>query len=346
MVFARKYWSGPRAVTYLNGRVSIENAFPKSKYQKLLPKGHVHLDNVLFAPLSIDSKTVGTIGLANKPSGFSDYDAKMASAFGKIASVALTNSNMLEMLEEKEKRLRSYNENLEKLVEERTNQLKTSERFAAIGQTASMVGHDIRNPLQSIISELYLAKEELKNLSDSGLKSILLESICNIEHDVGYINKIVQDLQDYTRKITPNMENFDLDELLKRIVFNRRHPENVKISLQVSRNVRKLSTDSALLTRILTNLVNNAIQAMPNGGELAIKASKHGKKAIIAVEDTGSGIPEEVQTKLFTPLFTTKSKGQGLGLAVVKRLTEGLGGSIDFSSEEGKGAKFFVALPI
>jgi signal transduction histidine kinase len=100
------------------------------------------------------------------------------------------------------------------------------------------------------------------------------------------------------------------------------------------------------LQRILTNLTNNAIQAMPNGGKLNISASSKNGKATITVQDTGEGVPEEVRSKLFTPLITTKSKGQGFGLAVVKRLTEGLGGTVTFESEVGKGTKFTIELPI
>ena len=103
--------------------------------------------------------------------------------------------------------------------------------------------------------------------------------------------------------------------------------------------------DSTYIQRILNNLVNNAIQAMPSGGKLTINAYCEANKVIISVEDTGVGIPKEAKAKLFTPLFTTKSKGQGFGLAVVKRMSEALGGSVSFESQEGKGTKFIVCLP-
>ena len=93
------------------------------------------------------------------------------------------------------------------------------------------------------------------------------------------------------------------------------------------------------------NLVTNAVQAMPKGGELIIHAYKEGKDVIIAVKDTGVGIPEAVKSKLFTPMFTTKSKGQGFGLAVIKRMTEALGGTVTFESQEGKGTIFKIRLP-
>jgi signal transduction histidine kinase len=103
-----------------------------------------------------------------------------------------------------------------------------------------------------------------------------------------------------------------------------------------------MRTDPTFIRRTLTNLVNNAIQAMPKGGKLTITASQKENQTTITVEDTGKGIPEEIKPKLFTPLFTTKSKGQGFGLAVTKRLIEALGGTISFESEAGKGTIFFI----
>jgi len=100
-----------------------------------------------------------------------------------------------------------------------------------------------------------------------------------------------------------------------------------------------------MLKRVLTNLIQNAVQAMPNGGKIALGATSTGGNVRITVEDTGEGIPEEAKAKLFTPLFTTKSKGQGFGLAVVKRLVEAQGGEISFESQQGKGTKFSVQLP-
>jgi signal transduction histidine kinase len=101
-----------------------------------------------------------------------------------------------------------------------------------------------------------------------------------------------------------------------------------------------------LLQRVLTNLVNNAIQAMPNGGDLKIEAKPENSKVVLTVADTGVGIPNDVKSKLFIPLMTTKTKGQGFGLAVSKRLVEALNGTISFESEEGKGTKFIITLPL
>src|SRR5665647_2490867 len=103
--------------------------------------------------------------------------------------------------------------------------------------------------------------------------------------------------------------------------------------------------DSTFINRIMVNLVSNAVQAMPNGGKLVIKAYKEASDIVIDVADTGSGIPEALKKKLFTPMFTTKAKGQGFGLPVIKRMTEALGGTVSFESQEGKGTTFIIRLP-
>ena len=122
-------------------------------------------------------------------------------------------------------------------------------------------------------------------------------------------------------------------------------PENVKVNVKVEDDTKKLVADVDFLNRILYNLVTNAVQAMPRGGKLSIHVYKEAKDVVIAVEDTGVGIPKGIQSKMFTPMFTTKSKGQGFGLPVVKRMTESLGGTVAFKSQEGKGTTFTIRIP-
>ncbi len=122
-------------------------------------------------------------------------------------------------------------------------------------------------------------------------------------------------------------------------------PENIKVTVKVDADSRKVVADSTFINRIMYNLVTNAVQAMPKGGKLTIQAYKEANDVLITVGDTGVGIPEKVKGKLFTPMFTTKSKGQGFGLAVIKRMTESLGGAVTFESQEGKGTTFMIRLP-
>ena len=227
----------------------------------------------------------------------------------------------------------------------KNKQLKDSERLAAIGATAGMVGHDIRNPLQAITGDVFLAKTELASTAESVEKNNIQESLSEIEKNIDYINKIVQDLQDYARPLNPNAGEADLKLIIDKLLVKNGLPENVKLSVTVEDEARKLVADSDYLNRILYNLVTNAVQAMPKGGNLTIHVYKEANDVVISVKDTGVGISEAVKGKLFTPMFTTKSKGQGFGLPVVKRMTESLGGTVTFESAEGKGTTFIVRLP-
>jgi PAS domain S-box-containing protein len=235
--------------------------------------------------------------------------------------------------------------NAEEQAREAAKKLKDSERLAAIGATAGMVGHDIRNPLQAITSDVYLAKTELASISESEEKRNALESLQEIEKNTDYINKIVADLQDFARPLKPTLEEADLKLIIDELLKKNGLPENVKVTVKVEADARKVVADSSFINRIMYNLVNNAFQAMPKGGKLTIHAYKEVNDVLITVKDTGVGIPEKVKDKLFTPMFTTKSKGQGFGLAVIKRMTEALGGRVTFESQEGKGTTFIVRLP-
>ena len=223
-------------------------------------------------------------------------------------------------------------------------QLQDQERLVAIGSTAGMVGHDIRNPLQSIINDLYLMRVEL-NSSEHGYKENILEGVESIEKCIKYINKIVADLQDYARPLNPEFSEIDITEVMTNVIEELAVPEDVEVIIS-SNTFCKFRTDPTFIRRILANLVNNAIQAMPNGGILELTCSTKRDTVSICVCDSGVGIAEEVQVKLFTPMMTTKAKGQGLGLAVVKRLVEALGGNISFESKVGKGTKFVIEFPL
>jgi signal transduction histidine kinase len=249
-------------------------------------------------------------------------------------------------LEENAIQLEEYTSQLEELAEQRANKLKDAERLAAIGATAGMVGHDIRNPLQAITGDIYLTKTDLESLPESAEKKSIEESLFEIEKNIDYINKIVADLQDYARPLNPKSEKSDFKEIVERLLAKNGLPENIEVSVNVDENARKINADSYYLNRIMYNLITNSIQAMPEGGKLTIQTHKEPNNIIIDVKDTGVGIPKEIRDKMFTVMFTTKSKGQGFGLPVVKRMTESLGGTVSFESQEGKGTTFTLCLPL
>jgi PAS domain S-box-containing protein len=246
-----------------------------------------------------------------------------------------------------QKNLQTYAVRLEKIVEERTKKLKDHERFVAIGQTAAMVGHDLRNPLQTILGELYLANCSINSLSDEDVKRNLRENMQTIEEQTAYMDKIISDLQAFVRPIKIDKKPISLKELVDSVLSTIAIPNGINLENHVNQSFQQVNVDPQLLKRVLTNLLTNAVQAMPNGGTLTLNSSFNGqKKASLAVEDNGVGIPEKIKPQIFTPLFTTKPRGQGFGLAVCKRVIEAHGGTIKFESQEGKGAKFSIQFPI
>jgi signal transduction histidine kinase len=135
------------------------------------------------------------------------------------------------------------------------------------------------------------------------------------------LNKIISDLHDYSKTAKPRIEDVDLTVLIIKIVEALNVPNNIEINYSLQPDV-KIRADSSHLKRIITNLGTNTIQAMPKGGSFAIVMECIDNRVRISVSDTGEGISDDAKGKIFTPLFTTKAKGQGLGLAVVKKLVE------------------------
>jgi PAS domain S-box-containing protein len=228
---------------------------------------------------------------------------------------------------------------------EMERKLKENERLAAIGATAGMVGHDIRNPLQSIAGDLYLIDSDVASLPSEEIKKSLQESVASIQVNLLYVDKIITDLQDFAKTQKPNMEAVNFEKILEEVMVLVSIPNELKVVIDLEKGFPTFVSDHSMVKRILFNLVNNAVQAMPNGGTLTIKAKISNNKVAMYVEDTGNGIPEDIRPKLFSPMVTTKSKGQGFGLAVVKRLVETLDGTVTFECQLGKGTKFTVCLP-
>jgi len=246
------------------------------------------------------------------------------------------------------------------------------EKLAAVGELATMVGHDLRNPLQAITNAVYILKnstmtvnsalvseeyEEVRNLLPEPIVSEISQWIENlleennktintIDESIKYANKIVSDLQDFARTKEPELAEADLESLIQETLSDISIPENIKVSIIHSQHTSKLYIDPNQIRRVFTNLTTNAIEAMPNGGKFTISTSLKNGFASIKFQDTGVGIPKENMKKLFIPFFTTRAKGMGMGLPICKKFVEMHGGTIQVESEEGKGSTFTVKLPI
>jgi signal transduction histidine kinase len=157
---------------------------------------------------------------------------------------------------------------------------------------------------------------------------------------------MVTDLLDFAQTPNPKITRTSTEQLVNDALRRVVAPNKVVIETKLDPSLPNLDVDPFLMQRALTNIIGNALQAMPDGGSLRITTKKNGRSASINVADTGTGIPLENIGKLFEPLFTTKSRGVGLGLAIVKSVIEAHGGTIAVESDVGRGSKFCIALPL
>jgi Signal transduction histidine kinase len=237
---------------------------------------------------------------------------------------------------------RSINGMLDK-IEDNTDKLQKAERFSAIGELATMVAHDLRNPLQGIAVAAYYLKRKVNPLTAEGEKK--MKMIEQIDEDVRYSDKIINDLLDYSREIRLDQINASPRCLLWKALSIASVPERVKL-VDETTDEPTVSVDVDCIIRVFINVINNAVDAMPNGGTLTIRCNAEDKMGRFQFIDTGEGIKEENRRKLFQPLFTTKAKGMGFGLSICKRIVDAHGGKIVVESTLGKGTTFNIYLPL
>lgn len=235
-----------------------------------------------------------------------------------------------------EKKLDEANRNLQVLEEK----LLKAERLAAIGELAGLVGHDLRNPLQGIRSATYY----LKTHTDKSTDKVCLEMLEEIDDCIERSNKIINDLLEYSQVIRLDPLPTDPKTLTLHALGRVKTPAKVEV---VNRTTLEpvLVIDNNRVERAFAGIIKNAVDAMPDGGKLIISCKKASGKVVFSFQDTGAGMSEETLSKLWTPLFTTKAKGMGFGLAISKRIIEAHGGSITAKSVIGKGTTVTVVLP-
>jgi signal transduction histidine kinase len=217
--------------------------------------------------------------------------------------------------------------------------LAESERLAAIGHTAAMVGHDLRNPLQGMAGALHLLKQESLTAEERN------EMLQVIEKSLDYSDAIIKDLSDYSAEIQLELAQATPMSITRDAIGAVKVPQNVRVQ-DLSEDQPTLRVDPDRMRRVFINLIENAIDVMPQGGTLTITSKKSDGNVEIALTDTGSGIPEKVMENLWKPLQTTKAKGLGLGLAICKRIMDAHGGNISAKSKAGEGTTVTIRLPI
>jgi signal transduction histidine kinase len=274
---------------------------------------------------------------------------KLSKEVNEIDPHAMELRNVIIQGDDEVSALSSNIDNMLKALNQYQRRLKETERMATIGETAAMVGHDLRNPLQVV----YLLSARLRKrielltgrVEDEDVKELeFIED--RLKAQTVYMDKIISDLQDFSKSVSLSIEEADLEKLVTEILSSLTIPEGINVSTSFDERLRSVHADGGLMRRVFTNLLTNAVQAMPEGGFLMVEGSVVNGNAKVAVSDTGVGISEEDTAKIFRPLFTTKAKGTGLGLAVCKKLVEAHGGEISFGSKKGVGTTFNVVIPL
>ncbi len=225
---------------------------------------------------------------------------------------------------------------------EATDKLAREEKLAAIGKLAGIMAHEIRNPLGVIRNSIYFLNMKLKESIDEKVK----RHMDILETEIESCDKIISDVLEFARTKPPSFATAEINSVIQEVISKADIPETVKVQTDLGENLPKLTIDIAQVKQVFSNIISNAIEAMPKGGELRVTTSQTDSFISIALKDTGAGIPKENINKLFTPLFSTKTKGLGLGLAACQNIIIAHHGKIEFESKEGKGATFNVKLPI
>ncbi|MDD5332844.1 MAG: PAS domain S-box protein [Rhodoferax sp.] len=266
---------------------------------------------------------------------------------GETAAIGIARDiTQRKLVEEKIQRL---NEELEAKVQQRTRQLLEAqeelvrkEKLAVLGQVAGSVGHELRNPLGVMSNAVFFLQTVLADADDS-----TREYLSIIKEEIASSERIVSDLLDAVRTKPAQPELVAVSELLAQTLHKLVVPASVSVKLDIPAALPPLRADPMQIQQVLRNLIGNALEAMPDGGTLELGAAENrpAGSVAISVRDSGTGMTPEVLAKLFQPLFTTKARGIGLGLVVVKNLVQANGGSVQVASVAGKGSLFTVTLP-
>ena len=297
--------------------------------------------------------------------------APLRDASGDIIGIAGIGRDITERVRAEEK-LKEYSERLEEMVDERTRELRDAqeqlvrrEKLAVLGQLAGGMGHELRNPLGVISNAVYYLEMVNPDADDT-----TKEYLDMISAEVHNADRIISDLLDFARIRPADRERIAVSELVARGLEKHPPPEGVQVTTDIAADLPPAYVDPHQIGLVLGNLVTNAYQAMPDGGQLIINAAGRGDpcgrpssdrpssdrpssdrpsssrpEVSISITDTGCGISTENMKNLFEPLFTTKARGIGLGLAISRNLAQANGGSIEVESTEGEGSTFTVILP-
>lgn len=245
-------------------------------------------------------------------------------------------------LEKKVKNRTKEIEALNKVIKESQEKLILSERLSTLGTFISFISHDLRNPLSVIHNAIYYLKSQVHSDNPKIEKYFGI-----IEEEVEIANNIIDSFLSFTKDRPLDLRLVNINSLIEKVLdVLIRIPDNIQPVLHLQKDLPEIEVDGDQIQQVLVNIINNAIQAMPQGGKLNLSTKAVKDSIAIDISDTGVGINAEDLPKLFDPFFSKKTKGTGLGLVICKFLIDRHHGKINVKSKEGKGSTFSVILPI
>lgn len=298
------------------------------------------VEEFVIVPLIGRNRVLGAIIADNVYSrdAIRQEQVQLLTMFANQAGLALETAEMYRNLQKDRNQLKQAYQTLMNTQ----SKLMSAEKLAAIGKMAAHVSHEIRNPLVTIggFARTILKKNPQPEIREAA--EIVVSEVTRLE-------KILNEVLDFSRPVTPIFKSQDLNEVIREscvLVSAELKSGEVRLLCKLDDKLPKIVMDSQQLKQAVLNILKNAINAMPSGGTLTVTTECLKEYAKIDVTDTGSGIPEAVLRQLFTPFFTTRQTGTGLGLAVTRQIVEEHEGTIDIKSEEGKGTTCLIFLPL
>jgi signal transduction histidine kinase len=225
---------------------------------------------------------------------------------------------------------------------QRRKAVEHTEQLAAVGELAASIAHEVRNPLAGMKGALEVLRKELS------VKPSNLEIVDELLAQIVRLEQLVRDLLTFARPRELSLEEFDLHDLLDRLLRLYKDEADghaVTIERIYGPATGRLTADPRQMEQVFLNLIYNALQAMEGGGTLTVSTRAEKGRIVITLRDTGKGIPEADMPKILQPFFTTRHRGSGLGLPIVKKISEAHGGVIDIESEVGRGTTVTVSIP-
>ncbi|MCW4029474.1 MAG: PAS domain S-box protein [Candidatus Bathyarchaeota archaeon] len=316
---------GLRETAYRTGKAVYENKFMKSEWVKLMPAGHVTLSNAMFSPIIVKDKVVGLIGLANKPSDFTERDALMATSFGNYAAIALNNSWSLKALREREQQVEKT---LKQLNSTNLKLRNLNEKMQVI---ESLTRHDVKNKLFVAKNNAYLLKKRINNPE-------LKKYVDGIDLAIDQSDQLFEFSRLYEKIGAEDLSEIDVAKS-----FNQAVMLHNNLSLQIINHCQGLTvTADSMLSQLFYNLIDNSLKHGKTVTQIKLYSYDADNALKLIYEDNGAGIAQENKEKIFLG-FTTG--GTGLGLKLVKKMIEAYGWSIQETGVFGEGAKIEITIP-